>query len=222
MEQIDFIQQMHGSTRRDYLQRVIEHDKAESATIAQQFGFDYWDGERRFGYGGHRYDGRWRPIAEKLAAHYGLKAGDRLLDVGCGKGYLLYEFTQAVPGIEIVGLDISSYAIEHAKPEVRPFIRQGDAAQPFPFADASFDFTLSLTTLHNLEIGGLFNAFGEIARITKGDRGYVMVESFRNEREKANLLYWQLTCRSFHSPESWAWIADQAGYRGDYGFIYFE
>lgn len=222
MAQIDFIQQMHGSTRRDYLQRVIEHDKAESATIARQFGADYWDGERRFGYGGYRYDGRWRPIAEKLAAHYGLKRGDRLLDVGCGKGYLLYEFTQAVPGIEIVGLDISTYAIEHAKPEVRPFIQQGDAAKPFPFADASFDFALSLTTLHNLEIDGLFNAFGEIARVTRGDRSYVMVESFRNEREKANLLYWQLTCQSFHSPENWAWIADRAGYRGDYGFIYFE
>lgn len=222
MAQIDFIQQMHGSTRRDYLQRVIEHDKAESATIAQQFGADYWDGERRFGYGGYRYDGRWRSIAEKLAAHYGLKRGDRLLDVGCGKGYLLYEFTQVVPGIEIVGLDISAYAIEHAKSEVRPFIKQGDAAKPFPFADASFDFTLSLTTLHNLEIDGLFNAFGEIARVTRGDRSYVMVESFRNEREKANLLYWQLTCQSFHSPKSWAWIAGRAGYRGDYGFIYFE
>src|SRR5580700_8909138 len=112
---IDFVQTLSASTKRDYVQRVVQYDKAECAATAKQWGRDYWDGDRRYGYGGYRYDGRWRAVAEAMARHYGIKPGDRILDVGCGKGYLLYEFTQAVPGIEVRGLDASSYGIEHAK-----------------------------------------------------------------------------------------------------------
>src|SRR5580704_15305603 len=118
MEQIDFIGGVHQSTKRDYVARVVEHDKAEVAEIATRFGEEYWDGPRHLGYGGYRYDGRWLPIAQAMAERYGLKSGSRVLDVGCGKGFLLYEFTQAVPGIEICGVDISEYAIEHSKEEI--------------------------------------------------------------------------------------------------------
>lgn len=221
MAVIDFVGILHNRTKRDYRQRVLEHDKAECAAIARQWGSDYWDGERQYGYGGMRYDGRWRPVAEAMARHYGLKAGDRILDVGCGKGYLLYEFTQAVPGIEVAGLDISTYAIEHAKDEVKPFLHAGNATA-LPFPEGHFDLVVSLATLHNLAVEELFQALGEMERVGRGPNKYVMVESYRTEREKANLLYWQLTCQSFHSPESWAWLFDRAGYIGDYGFIFFE
>ncbi|HVJ52117.1 MAG TPA: class I SAM-dependent methyltransferase [Aliidongia sp.] len=222
MARLDFNQALHRATARNYIERVVSDDKAECAEIAGRFGADYWDGERRYGYGGYRYDGRWRPIAERMAAHYGLKTGDRVLDVGCGKGFLLYELTQAVPGLAIAGLDISDYAIAQAKAEVQPFIRLGSATA-LPFPDASFDFVVSLGTLHNLELPDAHAAFAEIERVAAPGGGkYVMVESYRNEREKVNLLYWQLTCRSFHDPESWEWLAARAGYTGDMGFIYFE
>jgi ubiquinone/menaquinone biosynthesis C-methylase UbiE len=221
MTEIDFIGKLHRGTKRDYVQRVVEHDKAECATVAKQYGRDYWDGERQYGYGGYSYDGRWRAVAEDIAAHYGLKAGDRILDIGCGKGYLLYEFTQAVPGIEVAGLDISEYAIDNAKEEVKPFLRTGNATD-LPYDDDSFDFVVSLGALHNLKISELFKALAEMERVGKNAQKYFMVESFRNERERANLLYWQLTCESFHAPEEWEWIAKQAGYSGDLGFIFFE
>lgn len=221
MARIDFIQSLHNSTRRNYVQRVVEHDKAACAEVARRFGRDYWDGERQYGYGGYRYDGRWHPVAERMAAHYGLKPGDRILDIGCGKGYLLYELTQVVPGVEVVGIDISEYGVENGKEEVKPFLRIGDCRQ-LPFADGSFDFVTSLGTFHNLPIEGACRALGEMQRVGRGAAKYFMVESFRNEQEKANLLYWQLTCLSFHSPESWDWIARQAGYEGDHGFIFFE
>jgi SAM-dependent methyltransferase len=215
---IDFTQQLHASTPRDYVARVVEHDKAESATVALRFDRDYWDGDRRFGYGGYRYDGRWLPIARDMAAHYGIAAGDRILDVGCGKGFLLHEFTRAVPGVAIAGIDISAYALEHALPAVKPFL-VGGPAHVLPFADAAFDLVVSLGTLHNLGVGELFAALAEIERV--GRRAYVMVESYRDEREKANLLYWQLTCRSFYSVSDWEWVFERAGYHGDYGFIFF-
>jgi len=220
MAYVDFIGDLHRATKRDYVQRVVEHDKAESAAIASQFGADYWDGDRRYGYGGYTYDGRWRPMAQKIADHYGLKPGMRILDVGCGKGYLLHEFTQVVPGVDVAGLEISEYAIEHAKPEVKDAIRQGNAAD-LPFNDNAFDLVVSLGCLHNLANYDLDQAAREIERVGKGPK-YIMIESFRNEAEKANLLCWQLTCRAFHSPEEWEWLLGQAGYTGDYGCIYFE
>jgi ubiquinone/menaquinone biosynthesis C-methylase UbiE len=198
----------------------MEADKAECAAIAKQWGRDYWDGERKYGYGGYTYDGRWRPIAQAMVNHYGLKSGDRILDIGCGKGFLLYEFTQIVPGIEIAGLDISGYAIDNAKEEVHPFLKQGNA-RSLPFGDNEFDFIVSLGTLHNLHNFELFDALNEIVRVGRGP-SYVMVETYRNERERVNLLYWQLTCASFYTPEEWAWFFEKAGYAGDHGFIYFE
>jgi ubiquinone/menaquinone biosynthesis C-methylase UbiE len=220
MTQLNFLEGYQKATKRDYVQRVVEHDKAACAEVAKQWGFDYWDGDRKHGFGGMRYDGRWKPIAEDIARHYGLKAGHRVLDIGCGKAFLLYELTQVVPGLEVAGLDISAYGIENAKEEVRSFLTLGNATS-LPWPDGHFDFVFSINTFHNLEIQDLFAALKEMQRVGKDSR-WLCVESYRSEREKANLLYWQLTCRSFHSPEGWAWIAEQAGFNGDLGFIYFE
>jgi protein-L-isoaspartate(D-aspartate) O-methyltransferase len=217
---IDFTQDVHGSTKRDYVARVVERDKAECSERASLFGYDYWDGDRAFGYGGYRYDGRWLPVAERIAQTYRLRAGDRVLDVGCGKGFLLHELTRAVPGLVVAGLDVSAYAIEHAKEEVRDVLVRGDASS-LPFEDDAYDLVISLGTLHNLGVEALFAALAEIERVARRD-AYVMVESYRNQREKANLLYWQLTCRSFYSVEDWEFVFAHAGYTGDYGFIFFE
>jgi ubiquinone/menaquinone biosynthesis C-methylase UbiE len=220
MQEVDFLAKYQKATRRDYVGRVVEHDKAECAVVAKQWGADYWDGPRQYGYGGYTYDGRWLPIAQDIARHYNLKAGDRVLDVGCGKAFLLFELTRAVPGLEVAGLDISKYGIENAKEEVRPFLKLGNCVE-LPFDDNSFDFVFSINTFHNLEAFDLRRAVQEVQRVGR-DRKWICVESFRNEREKANLLYWQLTCMSFHTPQAWVWLYEQFGYTGDYGFIYFE
>ena len=122
MDEVNFLEAYQKKTTRNYIERVTAHDKGECAERAKKWGFDYWDGERHLGYGGYKYDGRWLPIAKDIATHYGLKAGDKILDIGCGKAFLLYEFTNAVEGVEIAGLDISEYGIEHAKEEAKPCV----------------------------------------------------------------------------------------------------
>jgi SAM-dependent methyltransferase len=218
-KRVDLVQALHASTKRDYVGRVVEDDKARCAEVAARFDRDYWDGERCYGYGGYRYDGRWHPVAQRLAERYSLAPGMRVLDVGCGKGYLLYELTLVVPGLVVTGADISDYAISNAKPEIRSRLVLGDAAA-LPFEGRSFDFVYSLATLHNLPLPKLWTALSEIERVARGEK-YIMVESYRNESEMVNLLYWQLTCRSFYAVEDWEWLYRKAGYRGDYGFIFF-
>jgi len=219
-QQIDFLAKYQSATKRDYVARVIEHDKAECATVAKRWGEEYWDGPRQYGYGGYKYDGRWLPIAQDIASRYGLKAGDKILDVGCGKAFLLFEFTRAVPGVEIAGLDISAYGIAHSKEETRPFLSEGSCTK-LPYPDQSFDFVYSINTFHNLKVDDLEAALQEVERVGR-NRKWICVESYRNEREKVNLLYWQLTCMSFYTPEEWVWLYRQWGYTGDYGFIFFE
>lgn len=216
----EFVSLIHKSTTRDYLARVNEIDKAEVAEKAIQYGFDYWDGSRLTGYGGYKYDGRWRKVADAMVETYGIEPGMRVLDVGSGKGFLLHDFTQAVPGVEVAGIDVSAYAIEHAMESVKPFCQVADAAK-LPFPDDHFDLVISINTLHNLYLPGLWSALEEIERVSRGAR-YLCVEGYRNEREKVNLMYWQLTCRAFHTPEEWEFLFRKTGYSGDYEFIYFE
>lgn len=220
MSYLDFISVIHKQTKRDYVGRVNEFPKAEAAKLATKFDYDYWDGDRKTGYGGYKYDGRWRKVADAFAEHYKLKKGDKVLDVGCGKGFLLYDLTQAVPGIEVYGIDISQYGIQHAKEEIRPHLKVANATQ-LPFPDKYFDFVFSINTLHNLPCYDLEKALSEMERVGKKDK-YLVVESFRNEEEKVNLLYWQLTCLSFYDPKGWEWWFQKTGYKGDHSFIFFE
>lgn len=220
MAYVDFITSGHKSTKRDYIARVLERPKAEVAKIAKQFGKDYWDGDRSTGYGGYRYDGRWQKVAQEMCKYYDIKPGDRILDVGCGKGFLLYDFTQVVPGVEVVGIDISEYAIQNAKDEIKDRVQVGNANH-LDFPDKSFDLVFSLNTIHNLYCFDCFKALKEIERVGRKNK-YICVESYRSEEEKVNLMYWQFTCEMFCTPEEWQWWFDITGYTGDHSFIYFE
>ncbi|OSQ50081.1 methyltransferase domain-containing protein [Thalassospira alkalitolerans] len=222
MSYIDFMSVIHKSTTRDYLARVNDQEfpKAKAAVLAKQWDYDYWDGDRRINYGGYRYmEGRWEKVAKAMADHYGLKSGDRILDVGCGKGYLMFDFTKVVPGIEVYGLDISKYAINDAKEEIKDRIMYGNA-NDLPFKDNEFDLVYSLNTIHNLHCYDLNRSLREIQRVGKSK--YICVESYRNEVEKANLIYWQVTCEAFNTPDEWSWWFRNCGYTGDHSFIYFE
>jgi protein-L-isoaspartate(D-aspartate) O-methyltransferase len=222
MAYTDFLSPIHKATKRDYLARVNDPDypKAKASALAKQWGFDYWDGDRRINYGGYRYDGRWAKVAAVMAEHYKLAPGDRILDIGCGKGFLVYDFTQVVPGVIAEGVDISDYAIANAKEEVRAVVQIANA-NALPFVDRSFDLVYSINTFHNLHCYDLDKALREMERVGRKHK-YICVESYRTEEEKANLLYWQATCEAFNTPEEWDWWFKQTGYTGDHSFIYFE
>jgi ubiquinone/menaquinone biosynthesis C-methylase UbiE len=195
-------------------------NKLEAVARAKQYGFDYWDGERRYGYGGYTYDGRWKAVAEQLARIYDLKPGAKILDVGCGKAFLLHELRQLVPGAEVSGFDVSEYGVAQAKEEVRDRVFVHKAQDPYPFAERHFDLAISLGCFHNLRLFELKTALAEMERVARNK--YIVVESYRNDAELFNLQCWALTCESFFDTAEWIWLFDHFGYTGDYEFIYFE
>ncbi|OGC14136.1 SAM-dependent methyltransferase [candidate division WOR-1 bacterium RIFOXYC2_FULL_37_10] len=215
---LNIITNIHQKTKRDVLARMLD-DKVKCMGIARKFGSDFWDGDRRFGYGGYKYDGRWGTVAKQLVETYKLPSDAKILDVGCGKGFLLYEFKKILPNAEVVGFDISKYAIEHAKDEVKSNLFVHKAQSLYPFKDKKFDLVVSVTTLHNLCLPELKIALQEIERVAKNK--YILVEGYRSEEELFNLQCWALTCESFLRPEEWVWFFNEYGYSGDYEFIYF-
>lgn len=221
--EINFMSTLHKSTQRDYLARVNdkEYPKAKAAELAKKFDYDYWDGDRKINYGGYKYlEGRWEKVALSMTQHYDLPPNPKILDIGCGKGYLLYDFLKILPKAEIYGLDISNYAIENAKEEIKDRIVLG-SSDKLPWEDNYFDLVISINTLHCLHNYELDMSLKEIERVGKSNK-YICVESYRNETEKANLLYWQVTCEAFNTPKEWLWWFNSCGYQGDYSFIYFE
>jgi len=223
MAEVDFMSVLHKSTQRDYLARVNdpEFPKAKAAELAKKFDFDYWDGDRRICYGGYRYmEGRWEKVARAMVEHYDLPPKPKILDIGCGKAFLLYDFLKVIPDAEIYGIDISPYAIANSKKEIQDRLRVGSSTD-LPWPDDYFDLVISITTLHNLHTYDLEPSLREMERVGKENK-YLCVESYRNEQEKANLLYWQVTCEAFNTPKEWEWWFEKTGYSGDYSFIYFE
>jgi protein-L-isoaspartate(D-aspartate) O-methyltransferase len=213
IETVNFVTPLHIATRRDYYARM-NAEKPECMRVARKFDFDYWDGDRRYGYGGYKYDGRWKPIAEAMVKHYGLDNQSYVLDIGCGKGFLLKEFVNH----HTTGLDCSAYALDSASNQAQMYL---GSSTELPFGHAAFTLTYSINVFHNLNYSDLKRAIREMMRVSR-DKRYICVESYRNEEELTNLQAWQLTCLSYYSRDDWHNILEDNGYTGDLELIYFE
>lgn len=217
---LNIVTSLHQATKRDYLARMND-DKVVCMMKAKEYEYDYWDGDRRFGYGGYKFiEGRWKPVAQQLIDTYGLTNESSVLDVGCGKAFLLYELKKLLPGLKVAGFDVSKHGLAEAKEEVRPFLFNYRAQDPYPYGDKSFDLVISLGCFHNLRVFELQTALREVERV--GKQAYVMLEGYRNELELFNLECWALTAESLFHTSEWIWLYEHFGYTGDYEFIYFE
>jgi len=187
----------------------------EHRKIARQFGKDYFDGERLYGYGGYKYHPKfWAGTVKRFRDYYNLNDNARILDVGCGKGFMMYDFKKLMPNIEIIGLDISQYAYDNAVQDMKPYIIIGSAEQ-LPFVDNYFDLVISINTIHNLALERCRDALREIQRVTSNN-AFITVDAWRNEVECSNLLKWNLTAQTYMHVNDWLKIFEETGYKGDY------
>jgi ubiquinone/menaquinone biosynthesis C-methylase UbiE len=192
----------------------------EHIRISREYGEMYFDGPREYGYGGYRYDGRWVPVARDIVRHFGLKPGDRVLDIGCAKGFLVKDLLSVCPGLEVFGVDVSRYALMKCEPEVVGRLHLG-SADDLPFPDGSFQAVLSLNTIHNLDRAGCVRALKEIQRLS-GGKAFVQVDSFRTPEQKAVFEDWVLTAKFYDYPDGWISLFKEAGYTGDYYWTIIE
>lgn len=219
MAEIDLLRSLPKPKRN--IQKRSEAKDPAIIAIAKQYGEMYWDGPREYGYGGYRYDGRWRAVARDIIAHYGLKPGMKVLDVGCGKGFLVKDLMLECPGLEVFGLDVSLYAILNAPEELAGRLHLG-TAEKLPFPDNAFDCVISLNTIHNFPRPRAIKAMAEIERVSKTNKSFVVVDSYLNEEQKAVFESWVLTAEFYGYPDEWIAVFKDAGYTGDWNWTIIE
>lgn len=204
----------YPKTKRNVEDRGLTKSEEDRA-IARRFGKEFFDGDRRHGYGGFNYHSRfWQPVIPTFQQHFGLKTESSVLDVGCAKGFMLHDMSQLIPGITVRGIDISSYAIENAIEDMKPQVRVADA-RALPFPDKSFDVVISINTIHNLERDDCAQALREIQRVQRAG-AFITVDAYRTEEERQRMYAWNLTARTIMSVDEWIVFFRQVGYTGDY------
>ncbi len=193
----------------------------EQRRIAREYGKDYFDGDRKYGYGGYHYHPRfWEQVAKDFRDYYRLNSNNSVLDIGCAKGFFLYDLMRAVPGIKVSGIDVSEYAINDSEVhhEVRPYLRIGNANNLSMFKEKEFDLVVSINTLHNLNLEECKHALGEIERI--GKNAFIMVEGWRDSQEEERLKKWAKTAHTIMHLDDWKRLFEKAGYKGDYYWFF--
>ena len=204
----------YPKAKRDLSAR-LESKSEESRKIGRKFGFDYFDGDRNHGYGGFSYNPKfWQPVIPTIVENYKIGSSSTVLDVGCAKGFFLYDLKLAFPGINITGVDLSEYAIANSIPEIKPYLQVGNATK-LPFENNYFDFVISINTIHNLNREDCAVALQEIERVTKGN-SFITVDAYRNDEEKARMEAWNLTALTMMSVDEWKQFFLEVGYTGDY------
>lgn len=213
MQEIDLLAALPKSQKN--IKERASYKTPEIVRISKQFGEEYFDGPRTHGYGGYRYDGRWIPVAKDIINHFQLKPGERVLDIGCAKGFLVKDLMAVCPGLEVFGLDISEYALKHCEPEVVGRLHLGNA-KSLPFPDNTFDCVISINTIHNLTREEVIVALKEIERVSRGPKSFVQVDSYYTPEEKELFESWVLTAEFHDYPEGWGQVFKESGYQGDY------
>lgn len=213
MGEIDLLA-TYPKTVRNLDERAAAKSDADRQ-IGRQFGKDYFDGDRRYGYGGYLYQARfWQPVVPVFREQYALDVNSKILDVGSGKGFMLHDFAELIAGITVAGVDISEYAIAHTIDDMKPFVQVADA-KDLPFPDRSFDLVISINTIHNLPLAECKQALREIMRVTRGN-AFVTVDAYRTEAEKQRMDMWNLTALTYMAVPEWKELFAEVGYTGDY------
>lgn len=217
MPETDLMRRYPKSERKDIINERVKVSE-EERRIARQFGWEYFDGPRRLGLGGYYYNPKYfKPVVEDMINHYRLTNDSSVLDIGSGKGFMLHDFKEALPGLTIAGIDISDYTLWHTMEDVKPFCLKA-TCDALPFKDKSFDLAVSIATIHNLDLDGVKTSLREIMRVSR-KYAFIKVNGYRTEEEREALEGWNLVAKTILHVDEWRRVFRETGYTGDYAFF---
>ena len=204
----------YPKAKRDLDSRSLNKTE-QDRKIARNFEFDFFDGDRKHGYGGFSYNPKfWQPVIPSFQSYWNLNSSSSVLDVGCAKGFMMHDLKEIIPGIKVEGIDISKYAIANCIDSVKENVKVANANN-LPFEDNSFDVVISINTVHNLDLENCAKALQEIERVSKG-KSFITVDAYRNNEEKEKMYAWNLTAKTIMSVNEWIKFFREIGYSGDY------
>ena len=204
----------YPKSKRNVEDRNFNKSK-KNIEIARKFDKEFFDGSRETGYGGYHYNPRfWTEVVKTFKNYWDLNNRSKLLDVGCGKGFMIYDFVKLIPGITVKGIDISEYAINNSLEEIKKDLIVANA-KSLPFEKNQFDYAISINTVHNLEIDDCTKALKEIDRVSKNG-SFVTVDAYRTKEEKERMFKWNLTAKTIMSVDEWKSYFKEINFRGDY------
>jgi len=204
----------YPKAKRDLTQR-LESKTEEVRSVARKFDKEFFDGERKFGYGGFSHNSKyWSEVVKDFSNYYNLNDESKILDVGCAKGFMLYDFYKLNPQLDLHGVDVSKYAIDNSISEIKNKLQVANATK-LPYEDNFFDLVIAINTIHNLDKEECATALKEISRVSKNN-AFLTVDAYRNNEEKQRMYAWNLTAKTIMSVDEWIKFFEQNNYDGDY------
>lgn len=202
MLNIDFFSSSNSRSSEARLSKIEK--RAEVLTETSDFigfGYDYFDNENyEVGYGGYFYDGRYASSVLSIVEYFKLLPKAKVLELGCAKGFILFEFMKL--GMDVRGIDKSTYAIEKAVVEVKPFL-QCQSATDLPFSENEFDFVYSKEMLPHLNEQEIDSTLCEIMRVASGDNIFLEIQVPSDNYSAELIKKWDCTHKTIKPVDWW-------------------
>ena len=213
MKEFDLLS-IYPSLNKRYVSKNTR--KIENRIIASYRGKEFYDGKRDNGYGGFKYDGRWKKIAERIFEHYKLKENARILQIGSDKGFLLNDIKNIKPKCTVAGVEVSNYAITKTLKSVKKYIKKSSFVN-LPYNNNYFDFVIAIGPVYSLSLPDAIKCLKEIKRVGKG-KSFITLGAYNHERDFKLFRYWTLLGTSILNKKEWIKVLKHCKYKGDYKF----
>ena len=190
--------------------------RIKNKIIAWNLNKEYYDGSRINGYGGFKYDGRWKKFLPKIIKRYKLTNKSKVLEIGCKKGFLIQDLQELLPGIKAIGIENHRYPISKASVKVKNKLYLKNYYDLEKFKRNQFDLIIAFNSIYMQNLGDIIKTLTGISRISK--HSYISLASFEKKIDRDKFFDWTLLDTTNLKTDDWKSLFKQINFRGNYYF----